>query len=619
MKLIFVYIEKYRNYSHQSLNLADDYSSVFVDNRLHIQKVIPNQEKEIIFGDSPLRNLTVVVGETGSGKTNLFQLIGMDHYHRIHLEKDSKYLLLWVNEENGKFVAEICNIIPDNIPLKQDSNSSKNGFIKLVEFEVIKPDSFTNIIELNRHWEAGTYIVNCYDRDAFSEPPCFDEHSDGMWNDEYFPRIVAPFRRVNVGIACEHLHEYLSSMPKSNIKRCAALKINAFNWADKLPVRIDEEVVNRQYWTYRDKRYGLTVRRTKHSKYPSAKKQFLHDLLADYALYLRKFAEQEGDDNIEDALELLVKGLISPTPKYFLPDILKSQGSSEDLLKRIEWLGSYIDYRSDDFGHENGLVWQITTDIKDIYNILNSFDDKFFTTESFILPIVEMDFNDKKLIDLFERMTAYRADELGIFTRELLPYQITGISSGEYQYAKTLGAIDEFCVRMRMSSNRNNATYFQPDFILLLDEPEAYMHPELCRRFISLMDKILRKHSLESKIQILMSTHSPFILSDVLPSQVIRLKTDENGYCRILPQSATQTFAAGIHSIMSHEFFLDYTIGEYSRRFLTALMNDLKKAADDQYDVEFKNELVEKTKVVIPVIGDNVLRHYFESIITDLR
>ncbi|MBP3197377.1 MAG: hypothetical protein J6N21_10285, partial [Butyrivibrio sp.] len=118
-----------------------------------------------------------------------------------------------------------------------------------------------------------------------------------------------------------------------------------------------------------------------------------------------------------------------------------------------------------------------------------------------------------------------------------------------------------------------------------------------------------------AEFQILMSTHSPFMLSDVLSNQVIKMDYDERGMCHIM-QSETPYFAANIHSIMADGFFLKYTIGEQARLFLTSkyeLLNAILErkrnlTADDRMEVENMMKL-------LPCIGDDMIRGLFSNMI----
>ncbi len=103
------------------------------------------------------------------------------------------------------------------------------------------------------------------------------------------------------------------------------------------------------------------------------------------------------------------------------------------------------------------------------------------------------------------------------------------------------------------SSGRTNRGL---DKIILMDEPEAYMHPELARQFIARMLKIVEKYQGPSTIQIILSTHSPFMLSDVLPEEITRLTIDrETGNALVKNGSDKEYFGANIHTILADGFF----------------------------------------------------------------
>lgn len=156
--------------------------------------------------------------------------------------------------------------------------------------------------------------------------------------------------------------------------------------------------------------------------------------------------------------------------------------------------------------YPHGLIWQTVSDIKDIGDILNQLDDKYFTNDEFVMPIEDI-FTEKNRIlmeDLFERMGQYQPDDIGIFTSDLLPYHFSCISSGEFQYAKVLGGIEEFCYKLKVNDKKPNVIY-------LLDEPETYMHPELCRCFLSRLDRFLQAREADTYVQIIISTHSPML------------------------------------------------------------------------------------------------------------
>jgi hypothetical protein len=247
-------------------------------------------------------------------------------------------------------------------------------------------------------------------------------------------------------------------------------------------------------------------------------------------------------------------------------------------------------------------------------------DEKYFTDEKFSIPVVEIDdAPGSPMAELFERMDQYRPDELGIFTKELLPFTWTYVSSGEYQYAKVWGILEQYCVKVKMlKQGEQYADAVQPNLILLIDEPENFMHPEMCRNFISKMHSVMAKRCSSTEFQVFMSTHSPFMLSDVLSEQVVRMSYDDKGLC-VISQNNKSTFAANIHSIMADSFFLDYTIGEQARTILTEKFSFLKDCCKRR-DSLTESDIAEiyRISTIVEYIGDELIKYSFTSIIDKL-
>ena len=75
------------------------------------------------------------------------------------------------------------------------------------------------------------------------------------------------------------------------------------------------------------------------------------------------------------------------------------------------------------------------------------------------------------------------------------------------------------------------------------------------------------------KFHLVFSSHSPFILSDLLKENVIFL---ENGI-QVYPfEDGKQTFGANIHTLLSHGFFMsDGLMGEFAKSKITKILRFL--------------------------------------------
>lgn len=605
MKLIYCYIEHFRNIENQDVSLSDEFDCRYRDSKIFIEKREKNPLMDYIYDNGFMSNLRIIVGKTGSGKTNFLQLIGMDWWNRKSTADGDAYLLLYkMHNENDFFVEEV------GLGNKTRAYCFTYDFDK---HEILKyiPAAYDD--------HEDTYIINAFDRYAFASCPYDNVRQEQMFdNNQFIPRKITQYGKSSVSMECEFLKEYLSHFSEKSIKRRVSFVIGWKNWQNKIQSDLDEKLIKREYWTYKDRaeeqrdknfRNGQYNKPIEYDKKSTPKSRFIHDLMVDFAIYLRKWAELVEYEFPEKYYPYtgIVYDLGIEDPRE-LPD-----GKKMGILKRIDWLCQYIDYHTDEITSNRGLVWQIGSDIRDLFHLLGKMDDKYFTDTEFSIPVMDIDVNGKTVMrDVFERMEQYRPDQIGVFTECLLPYHWSYVSSGEYQYAKIWGVLEEYGVRVKMmTQGQKYSEAIQPNLILLLDEPENYMHPEMCRTFIRNLNVLLSKRNPNTELQVLISTHSPFMLSDVMASQVIKMDYDENGKC-VISESEKPYYAANIHSIMADGFFLEYTIGEQARIFLEDKFKLLQRLTclNRNLSSSEKEELT-MIRSLIPNIGDALIRHCF--------
>ncbi len=605
MKLIYCYIEHFRNIENQDVSLSDEFDCRYRDSKIFMEKREKNPLMDYIYDNGFMSNLRIIVGKTGSGKTNFLQLIGMDWWNRKSTADGDAYLLLYkMHNENDFFVEEV------GLGNKTRAYCFTYDFDK---HEIMKyiPAAYDD--------HEDTYIINAFDRYAFASCPYDNVRQEQMFdNNQFIPRKITQYGKSSVSMECEFLKEYLSHFSEKSIKRRVSFVIGWKNWQNKIQSDLDEKLIKREYWTYKDGaeeqrdknfRNGQYNKPIEYDKKSTPKSRFIHDLMVDFAIYLRKWAELVEYEFPEKYYPYtgIVYDLGIEDPRE-LPD-----GKKMGILKRIDWLCQYIDYHTDEITSNRGLVWQIGSDIRDLFLLLGKMDDKYFTDTEFTIPVMDIDVNGKTVMrDVFERMEQYRPDQIGVFTECLLPYHWSYVSSGEYQYAKIWGVLEEYGVRVKMmTQGQKYSEAIQPNLILLLDEPENYMHPEMCRTFIRNLNVLLSKRNPNTELQVLISTHSPFMLSDVMASQVIKMDYDENGKC-VISESKKPYYAANIHSIMADGFFLEYTIGEQARIFLEDKFKLLQRLTCMNRNLS-SSEKEELTMIrsLIPNIGDALIRHCF--------
>lgn len=449
-------------------------------------------------------------------------------------------------------------------------------------------------------------IINSYDINAFIKPPYPNDKEDcDDFDGDWISRMVIPYQRTALWQVCDYIRQYLSEVEPGSIKRQISFVLKTQNFAEEYPIKLADNI-EREYRTYSeikrdevladiDQDARKRLKRDKTREGVSDKQMFIHDLWVDYAKYLRKWVEK-------------IHNYGGGTDFRRLPD-----GQKISIEDKCLCLAEYIDRK--DNGKPHGVLRQAAEDIKGIIKCLEKLDDKYFTVDTFSIPVVDMILPKYKVCfeELFERMEQYQPDDAGIFTTKLLPYEFTHLSSGEYQYAKVLGGIEEY---LAISCNGDR----KQDKIILLDEPEAYMHPELARQFIARLYEIMEKYHGKSTVQVIIGTHSPFMVSDVLPEEITRLDIDKvSGNAVVMNGSEKEYFGANMHTILADGFFLEYTIGEYSRKLLQDTYEKLVTClSQGRFMDEDTQKLIESVEVLLPYIGDRLIHRAFEVLLEQI-
>ena len=113
MRIIYCYIKSFRNIKNKSISFSDRYcisynKDLSFPEALSISVTEAAVPESITYRKSQLENIHLLVGKTGAGKTNIFQLIGMPESERVeYSETEDSYFLLY--EAGNEFVIELFN------------------------------------------------------------------------------------------------------------------------------------------------------------------------------------------------------------------------------------------------------------------------------------------------------------------------------------------------------------------------------------------------------------------------------------------------------------------------------------------------------------------------------
>lgn len=196
--------------------------------------------------------------------------------------------------------------------------------------------------------------------------------------------------------------------------------------------------------------------------------------------------------------------------------------------------------------------------------------------------------------------------------------QLSSLSSGELQllnsYSYVLYHLKNLECNKALLSKEAEINY--PDYnniVITFDEAELYMHPEYQRQFIyKLITAIYNcKFSQINQIQILIATHSPYILSDVPVQNILMLEEGELKHNSI----TEQTFGANIYDLLKNQFFMSSPVGEIARLKMNEIIEYTN--ADDKNENDKK--LIDQYLELVEKFGDSYLRNTLKYMLNKKR
>lgn len=207
--------------------------------------------------------------------------------------------------------------------------------------------------------------------------------------------------------------------------------------------------------------------------------------------------------------------------------------------------------------------------------------------EDFEFKIAEVDFSEKK--DIYVK--AYYSEKIG---SQPLEFDFSASGSGFMQVLQILTAIYRYCP--------------QSSRVVLLDEPDAHLHPNMQ---VALIES-LRKVQDELGIQIILSTHSTAIIENAMPTEIVPVYNAE----RLTPLASKNEV----------ESFVEEHIGSYdlSTAYLSGLFLFFEDSKIDYFircDQLLKTNLLSGATTVAHMTGrtkDDKLPFSMNEVFTEL-
>ncbi|MBY6838218.1 AAA family ATPase [Clostridium botulinum] len=580
MELIYAWIEKYRNIEKCGFKLSNDFT-VEVEN-IHgencdsvyncIKKInIKRNTKNLNIYGNNMVNVTAIVGKNSVGKSNFLSCIG----ELLTSFNDSSFILVYYDEVADNYLLE-CN----KISIKDDYGNIKEAIH--CKFQpstlVLKYDKgkFTEVLNEHELLYDIEYIMIKETLNKMMHPYANCEYSS-------IPRFGLEYKNSGVLYPFLYLKDIRNGENFKNNDILINFEIlNDFNKWDEYEIEflpksfLDEKFYydhdcDKERYVYK-KAYMLRFFETTLNRMPFPK-----------------------DDSTKAQREIL-KSVVNQCQG----DIDKILENYEIIKEKIIEIRTILMINHKENNIDVDVCYKQFVEI--LEKIIMKVEDKnFLNTFKFSISISSI------LNDTILSQYVYEFLELADSSKDVsLEFINTKI---EIYYDNLSDGLKE---RFNLFSTiykcfkQNNIEKFK-NLILILDEPDVHMHPEWSRRLFTDILDFLETQFRESKFQIIFTTHSPFMLSDIPKEDILYLSKDDNGELYV-DNAVINTFGSNIHMLLKHSFFMDSTIGEFANKRIKDvakdLSGDIKKVSKDR-----KKEI----RYIINNIGEPVIKRKLED------
>ncbi|PKQ89386.1 hypothetical protein CXK86_20270 [Paenibacillus sp. BGI2013] len=592
MELLYIYIDSYKGlFENQHFNFSDEFRFEYVKEReeLQVEKnqlAQPNffRIKDRSYPESgKIINITGIIGKNGAGKTTILDFIKENLLESSEGLRE-KAIVVTRNEQGQFFIHQNQDLKVDNI----------NKFIKM-DMEVI------------------------YSKDL----------SSGYMPKEILPETTVIYYSNVFDARNERTSEIrnisTNHLVKQYKKDALGMKALSENFSETELYRLEE--IRKQLNFF----YGIQEEKL---EIPIKLPQFA--LISTREIYPRPQHTRiiyQPIVNIRDRVRTILKKGIEKSDFYhdaiklkfymvfmdsFLMDLPIYSRVSKNTLNKLKYLEIIED--------ENGNYYRtLITLLKDIFKIIDdgtwyedvidlltlfheyiNEDSVLHSTDNFKLQVNLTEKNQerplKRILDLHQKLMKFKP---------FLDFDWGGdLSSGEKAfisfYSRLYSLIDEKQIASNMKLAKN--------VMILIDEGELYLHPEWQRKFIFNMISFLQMTYTDRNIQIVLTSNSPIIISDLTNSNLIFIDKSETGR-RVINElrDNKQTFASNIHTLFSDAFFMSSgLIGEFASYTILSLIQRINTSSSE---IIFQQR--RELETLISQIGEPVLRNKLISLLKE--
>ena len=585
---IYMWINRYKGLENFEITFDNNYKIEFDKDKgtLSIIKkdITDNNIKNFYSIDKTKGNIdsvNLLIGKNGSGKTSILEVFKFEGSHIFPKKEDKRYnIILYKSSINDKdFILEIQE--------KRGYRISK--FIEIENFqEIIIEDELCKDYQDNRYYIENTGLVK------FSLKKIISASQREI---DYINSIYSKIYKLNMGLengSKKSIYDFLinKNQEKNNFENAYLTLI--------IP-NLDEKLSSFDVNKIRRKVYDLSFKDNIKDiiKLYNVKQNSINDIIINNYLnylYLEKVSrdlnkkEKISKKNLKKEKEKILKLLI---------------GKSS--FEKIKILLNKIEQVQDDWIDYDEKKYKIIEEIANLVKEIPKEEKNKDIEDSRIIKKYKINCKkeNKKIRKLLEKYDSFHTpnteekNDTYLFKEvEFIKIEEEGLSDGEkikLGYFSTLYSI--------LNGEFKNKKYVT----LLFDEVETYLHPEWSRRFLYELIEELGRYE-DKKFKLILVTHSPFLIADVLAKDCIYLSKNEKGEIKAEIKDDVKTFGANIIDLFKNTMFLESTFGKFATEKIKGIVDKIEKAekySDIKHEVDF----------IIGEIGEKLISNKLKSMI----
>ena len=552
MKLIALVIKQYDElFKNQIFNFSDEYkvNFDFETNELRIDKNLDYIEN--FYGES-IYNISPIVGINGIGKTTVLNIISGYSPAKREQDSDNQYFFLFEigkQEDKVRFKLSYNNLSVANLPAYRERTFYRNqdgSFDCDPEgYDVTRKVLYVNLPSKGK----GGVIES---RTTLNQEGLAMFIHSYLWLSDR--KIISSVLSCSLDISPYGLEDYTNSIPRK------ITPIGFLIYKSIHNIFYEEKEFIRKYFN-----------KTK----PEDVEKYLNTEDYDYVKFGLKLLSSivgDLDENEEKEEENKLKDGTSKVRKEYVESII----NMVEILREIE-----VDPSLDN--NPSSILLKYSNTNRRLFEELNNRIAQYTVSKKLMDDLcygLNKSFNNYNLL------------------KETPDYHM---STGEGNLIEIFSQLYTYLSMHEESSE---------DIILLVDELESGMHLEWSRRLIQILidnlSEILEDEGKGRKIQLIFTTHSPYMLSDIEPGNVIMIeKNQETGYSE--GKVLQNTFAKNIQEIMK-ENLIDNIYGDFALAKINSMIERLN--GEEEHEGNEEELLKEIHLISEPILRNKLLDMY---------